>query len=77
MEERKDSGLFSITFSFVTGALIGAGLALLFAPVTGKEAREIVGDKVEDLKEELKKLEEKVNQGLAKISKKEEEKKTN
>jgi gas vesicle protein len=73
MDEKKESGLFSITFSFVTGALIGAGLALLFAPVTGKEAREIVGDRMDDLKEELKKLEEKVNQGLAKIKKDSEE----
>ncbi len=75
MNENRESGLFSITFSFVTGALIGAGLALLFSPVTGKEAREIVGDRMDNLKEELKKLEEKVNQGLAKIKKEKEEEK--
>ncbi len=78
MAEKNESGLFEITFSFLTGALIGAGLALLFAPVSGKEAREYlgerydeakeyVGDKLEEAKKELSKLEEKINQLKEKI----------
>ncbi len=84
MAEKNGSGLFEITFSFLTGALIGAGLALLFAPVTGREAREyvgerfeeakgFVGDKVEDAKKELSKLEERINQLKEKIIKTKEE----
>lgn len=32
--------------SFILGGLIGAGIALLFAPRTGKETREFLSDKV-------------------------------
>jgi len=84
MAEKNGSGLFEITFSFLTGALIGAGLALLFAPVSGKEAREYVGerfeeakdyvgDRLEDAKKEITKLEEKINQLKEKIKKTKEE----
>ncbi len=84
MAEKNGSGLFEITFSFLTGALIGAGLALLFAPVTGREARDyvgerleeakgFVGDKVEDAKKELSRLEERINQLKEKIIKTKEE----
>ncbi len=77
-ERNGGSGLFEITFSFLTGALIGAGLALLFAPMSGREtrellgekygeAREFVGDKVEEAKKELSRLEEKINQLKEKI----------
>jgi gas vesicle protein len=37
--------------SFLTGALIGAGVALLFAPHTGRETREMITDKSLDLKD--------------------------
>jgi gas vesicle protein len=36
--------------AFLAGGLIGAGLALLYAPVSGREARAKIGDVVEDLK---------------------------
>lgn len=45
---------------FVAGGLIGAGLALLFAPVSGEEARRAISDKFEDLKEQVKQIEEKM-----------------
>ncbi len=37
--------------SFLAGTVIGAGLALLYAPKTGKETREIISDYSQDLKE--------------------------
>ena len=37
---------------FATGALLGAGLALLFAPKTGKQTREMLASKTRDLKDE-------------------------
>lgn len=46
--------------SFLTGAAIGAGLALLFAPQSGKETRKKIkefSDKVsEDVKENVEKI---------------------
>ena len=60
MSEKRGNCAVTVGVSFLTGALIGAGVALLFAPVTGKDAREIIGDKMEDMKEEIKKLEEKL-----------------
>lgn len=39
--------------AFVSGALIGAGAALLFAPRSGKETRELLADYGCDLKEKL------------------------
>ncbi len=36
--------------AFLAGGLIGAGLALLYAPVSGKEARVKIGDALEDIK---------------------------
>lgn len=38
---------------FGAGLLVGAGLALLFAPGSGAEIREQLGAKVEDAKEKL------------------------
>ena len=36
--------------AFLAGGLIGAGLALLYAPVSGKEARVKISDVLEDMK---------------------------
>jgi gas vesicle protein len=36
--------------AFLAGGLIGAGLALLYAPVSGKEARVKINDVLEDMK---------------------------
>ena len=39
---------------FVVGAAIGAGIALLFAPRSGKETRKILKDKMDDLVKKAK-----------------------
>jgi len=36
--------------AFLAGGLVGAGLALLYAPVTGREARERIGGLAGDLR---------------------------
>lgn len=36
--------------AFVVGALAGAGIALLYAPRTGKETRELLADRLRQLK---------------------------
>jgi gas vesicle protein len=60
-EERCCNGSGGIFLAFLAGGLVGAGLALLYAPVSGKEAREritgLAGDyrkKAEDWSGDLK-----------------------
>ncbi|MBI5342841.1 MAG: YtxH domain-containing protein [Deltaproteobacteria bacterium] len=47
-EEKGCSG--GVLMAFLAGGLIGAGLALLYAPVSGKEARDKIGDFAGDLR---------------------------
>jgi len=49
-EERCCSGSGGILLAFLAGGLIGAGLALLYAPVSGKEARDKITEFTGDLK---------------------------
>lgn len=49
----------SAFISFFTGAIFGGILGLIFAPVAGKEARQTIHEKYDDVKEKLKKLEDK------------------
>jgi len=42
-DERCCSGSGGILLAFLAGGLVGAGLALLYAPVAGREARERIG----------------------------------
>ena len=38
----------TVFLSFLAGAAVGAGLALLYAPKTGKELREKIGELTDD-----------------------------
>ena len=49
---RDNSG--SVMVAFVIGALTGAAVALLFAPATGEETREYLGQKAREGKTRLK-----------------------
>ena len=49
-------------FSFLTGAVVGAGLALLFAPQSGKETRKQIKDFSEKLGSEVKDSVEKISE---------------
>jgi gas vesicle protein len=61
MAENNQSCVSSVFSAFFAGALLGAGLALLFAPVTGKEARQTIVNQYEELREKLKELEKKLH----------------
>ena len=61
MAENNHSCVSGIISAFFTGALLGAGLALIFAPVTGKDARDTIANQFEDLKEKIKELEKKLH----------------
>lgn len=50
MSEERGHGAGGLFVAFVAGGLIGAGLALLFAPVSGQEARKKFGDLTADLR---------------------------
>jgi len=53
-EEKSSFGTFLI--GFLSGAAIGAGIALLFAPQSGKETREKIKDVAEDVKDKISDL---------------------
>jgi gas vesicle protein len=49
-DDRCCNGSGGILLAFLAGGMVGAGLALLYAPVSGREAREKIGGLTEDLK---------------------------
>ncbi|MBI5191725.1 MAG: YtxH domain-containing protein [Nitrospirae bacterium] len=53
-EDRYSTG--SVVLAFVVGGLVGAGIALLTAPQSGRETREKIKDLTEDAKDKIKTL---------------------
>ncbi|HEX9850152.1 YtxH domain-containing protein [Candidatus Deferrimicrobium sp.] len=49
-DDRCCYGSGGILLAFLAGGMVGAGLALLYAPVSGREARERIGGLTEELK---------------------------
>lgn len=47
-DERSCSG--GVLLAFIAGGMVGAGLALLYAPASGRETRERISGLAEDLK---------------------------
>src|SRR6185369_4542931 len=54
MSEEKGICAGTVLVSFVAGAAVGAGLALLYAPKSGKEMRETIADLTEDAVDKIK-----------------------
>jgi len=54
MSEEKGISTGTVLVSFVAGAAIGAGLALLYAPKSGSEMRETIADFAEDAVDKIK-----------------------
>ncbi len=48
MSDERDSGTSSVLLSFLLGGLTGAALALLYAPRSGRETREFLGEKLRE-----------------------------
>ena len=51
MEYEQDARTFNFVTGLICGAAIGAGVALLMAPESGKRTRKRIGRAAEDLKE--------------------------
>ena len=66
--EEKCGNVGTVLLSFVAGAAVGAGIALLYAPKTGRELRESIRDLTDDavdkIKEYTKEAQEKVKSSL-------------
>lgn len=45
---RHDDGAGSVLLAFILGAVSGAALALLYAPSSGRETREFLGERAND-----------------------------
>ncbi len=54
MADDRGTSLATVVVSFLAGAAIGSGLALLFAPKTGREVREQIKDLTEDAVDRIK-----------------------
>jgi gas vesicle protein len=60
MSDDSNSGASGIILSFLLGGLTGAALAVLFAPRSGRETRDLLGDKFREGAERGSVLKEKV-----------------
>src|SRR5512143_3813123 len=52
----RSTGASGVILSFMLGALSGAALAVLFAPRSGKETREMLGEKLRETAERSRRL---------------------
>jgi gas vesicle protein len=64
MARDEGAGAGSILLAFLLGAVSGAALALLYAPTTGKETREYLGEKAREGRERATALAEKGRQAF-------------
>jgi gas vesicle protein len=60
MHEDHGSGATGVILSFMVGALTGAALAILFAPRSGRETRELLGEKLREGAEQGRELRDRV-----------------
>jgi len=67
MAKEQGSGAGSVLLAFILGAISGAAVALLYAPTSGRETREYLGDKAREGRERANKAAERgreiINQG--------------
>ena len=60
MSEERGSGPAGVVLSFMVGALTGAALAILFAPRSGRETRELLGERLREGAERGRELKDRV-----------------
>jgi gas vesicle protein len=72
MARDEGAGAGSILLAFILGAVSGAAVALLYAPQTGSDTREFLGEKARESRERAKEAADKgreyINQGRESLS---------
>lgn len=70
MREEHGFGTGSVLMSFILGGIVGAGIALFFAPKSGSETRQRIKDFAEEVKDKaqnyIEDAKEKISTGLDK-----------
>lgn len=66
MSDEQGAGTGTVLLSFLAGAAVGAGIALLLAPKTGEEMREKIADLAEDAVDSIKEHAKQAQQKIAK-----------
>ncbi len=51
MFHKEDNNGAAVLISFLVGGIVGAGLALLFAPYSGRKMRDKIADMAEDVRD--------------------------
>jgi gas vesicle protein len=64
MSRDDGAGGGTVLLAFLVGAVAGAAVALLYAPATGKETREFLGDKAREAQDRANAMAEKGRQAL-------------
>lgn len=62
MSDDRGAGASGVILSFLLGGLTGAALAILFAPRSGRETREMLSDKLKEQAEKSRELRERAAQ---------------
>jgi gas vesicle protein len=58
------AGAANVVLAFLVGAVVGAAVALLYAPATGEETREFLGEKAREGRERAVKAAERGRQAV-------------
>ena len=64
MARDEGAGAGSVLLAFILGAVSGAAVALLYAPATGQDTREILGEKAREGRERAREAAERGRQVL-------------
>jgi len=64
MADEHSSSVCGIVTAFAIGALVGAGVALLYAPQSGKETRELLARKAREVKDKAGELKDRAEEAF-------------
>ena len=66
MNEERGSQVSGVLLAFLVGSLTGAAVALLLAPRSGRETRQLIGEKLREGGDKLREGTEKLREGAEK-----------